>query len=241
MGFKIGQLISTDITEQNPYLSTLKDNHLTITGIEKSDFEKVYIGLKNNVNFQKDINYYLKIIINNQTITSLKPLNIFLIDSSNENQPKYSITDPRQYIFKNINFILNTENTQHIIEFIFCPNTNNYNTIVFQGDNWLIQEQSNQSLLTNNYINSWTISNFNLVNNLLINKSKTKEVHKFGIQGTPGLMFCINKEQLRIGPNGIYEIKNNYLINNIGVAKTSNNQKFIIDYLYEENENVEGV
>ena len=57
------------------------------------------------------------------------------------------------------------------------------------------------------------------------------------------MLMCINGEQIRIGPSGIYEIKNGYIVNFIGVVvKNSTNSStgeleqdnFIIDYQYEE-------
>jgi len=44
---------------------------------------------------------------------------------------------------------------------------------------------------------------------------------------------CINGEEIRIGPSGIYEIKNGYTVNFIGFAILPNdNNYFILDYQY---------
>lgn len=79
------------------------------------------------------------------------------------------------------------------------------------------------------------------INNLI----NGKVFNKIGIQGPPGLLCCINGEGIRVGPSGIYELKNsNYNINFIGIIpKIStdssgkiNYDRFIIDYQYDDNQ-----
>lgn len=56
------------------------------------------------------------------------------------------------------------------------------------------------------------------------------------------MLMCINGEEIRIGPSGIYEIKNGYIINFIGVVPRISRDStgaigrdnFLIDYQYEE-------
>ncbi len=69
-----------------------------------------------------------------------------------------------------------------------------------------------------------------------------KKCTKIGVQGPPNMLMCINGEEIRIGPSGIYEIKNGYIINFIGVvpriSRDSTGQlgrdNFLIDYQYED-------
>ena len=57
------------------------------------------------------------------------------------------------------------------------------------------------------------------IENLL---SPNEQVVKIGIQGPPGLLMCINQEGIRMGPSGIYEIKNSQIkINFFGVILTN--------------------
>ncbi len=60
---------------------------------------------------------------------------------------------------------------------------------------------------------------------------------KIGIQGPPSLLMCINREQIRLGRTGIYEINNGIDITSISfVPKGSNDQNnldyFIMDFEY---------
>lgn len=67
-----------------------------------------------------------------------------------------------------------------------------------------------------------------------------KDFFKIGIQGPMGMLMCINGEGIRIGPSGIYEIRNGYDVFFLGVApRTSEDESgyygrdnFIIDYQY---------
>lgn len=57
------------------------------------------------------------------------------------------------------------------------------------------------------------------IKNLL---SPEEQVIKIGIQGPPGLLMCINQQGIRMGPSGIYEIKNSQIkINFFGVILTN--------------------
>lgn len=72
-----------------------------------------------------------------------------------------------------------------------------------------------------------------------------KTLVKIGIQSTPGSLFCINGQAIRVGPSGLYQINNGYKIKFIGAAtlqqKSKNSQNnnlydydyFTIDYRYE--------
>lgn len=54
---------------------------------------------------------------------------------------------------------------------------------------------------------------------------------KIGIQGPPSLLMCINREQIRIGKTGIYEINNGIKITSISfVPKTSTLSSDGLDY-----------
>ena len=58
-----------------------------------------------------------------------------------------------------------------------------------------------------------------------------KYLTKIGIQGPPSLLMCINREQIRIGKTGIYEINNGINITSISfVPKTSTLSSDGLDY-----------
>ena len=81
----------------------------------------------------------------------------------------------------------------------------------------------------------------------LINDSQ-KTWNKIGIQGPSGMLCCINGEGIRIGPSGIYELKNsNYNINFLSVIPRISSDiygnlgydNFIIDYQYDFDQNTD--
>lgn len=56
---------------------------------------------------------------------------------------------------------------------------------------------------------------------------------KIGIQGPPSLLMCINREQIRLGKTGIYEINNGINITSVNfVPKDSPSDYFIMDFEY---------
>lgn len=56
---------------------------------------------------------------------------------------------------------------------------------------------------------------------------------RIGVQGTPGLIMCINGEQIQIGKSGLFEINIDYTITYFGVVIEENSDKvFMLDYQY---------
>lgn len=67
--------------------------------------------------------------------------------------------------------------------------------------------------------------------------SKIKYLSKIGIQGPPSLLTCINREQIRLGKNGIYELNNDKIkIASISFVPRSQTDYFILDYEYVNEE-----
>ena len=67
--------------------------------------------------------------------------------------------------------------------------------------------------------------------------SKIKYLSKIGIQGPPSLLTCINREQIRLGKNGIYELNNDKIkIASISFVPRSQADYFILDYEYVNEE-----
>lgn len=125
-------------------------------------------------------------------------------------------------------------------EIIFCPN-DNYNLIVFE----LIRNLTNSNNLTREGLSLDTSGSeifklYELTN--ILNTSAFLDVpyiKKFGLQGPPGLVFCMNGEEMRLGKSGIYEVED---INVDNLAFVLKNQSpipfedavdfFILDYQY---------
>jgi hypothetical protein len=76
---------------------------------------------------------------------------------------------------------------------------------------------------------------FQVMNILDIDSLKgINEFAKIGVQGPTGLLMCINGEEIRVGPSGLYEIKNGYKVNFIGFIITEEfaDEQFLLDYQY---------
>lgn len=69
------------------------------------------------------------------------------------------------------------------------------------------------------------------INNIFDNITATK----IGVQSRPGTLLCINREAIRIGRSGTYEINNGYKINFVGIAAPNEEiPDFLLDYAWEE-------
>ena len=82
-----------------------------------------------------------------------------------------------------------------------------------------------------------TVENLSIIKNVIdvLNPSiENKGVLKqIGVQSAPGLMMCINGEQIRVGRTGIYELKNTGInIYYLGFIFEDENTYFILDYQY---------
>ena len=64
----------------------------------------------------------------------------------------------------------------------------------------------------------------------IINKSALLQI---GVQSAPGLLMCINGEEIRVGRSGLYEILNGYKVTFIGfIVEPNDNKHFMLDYQY---------
>lgn len=72
-----------------------------------------------------------------------------------------------------------------------------------------------------------------LIDILKTKYSSIESFSKIGIQGPPSLLMCINRQQIRLGRTGIYEINNGIKINSICFMPASENEDyFIMDFEY---------
>lgn len=75
------------------------------------------------------------------------------------------------------------------------------------------------------------------VSNILSTIASKDYVDKIGIQSRPGTLLCINKEAIRIGRSGTYEVNNGVPITFVGFvgpngSNARNIDKFIFDYAW---------
>lgn len=120
-------------------------------------------------------------------------------------------------------------------EIVISPN-NTYNRILFELQRELedyntINADGTYGRICNIYIDRLD-EVYNVINylNPLINKSNLLQI---GVQSAPGLLMCINGEEIKVGRSGLYEILNGYKISFIGfIVEPDDNKYFILDYQY---------
>lgn len=111
------------------------------------------------------------------------------------------------------------------IEIMFTPKTNGFNYILFalertikddysEYDSYSTEEQSIGRQAWK-YITPVFLGRFT---NILNQNNSTLVLVKMGIQATPGSLFCVNGQAIRVGPSGLYQINNGYEINFLGAA-----------------------
>ena len=125
----------------------------------------------------------------------------------------------------------NTNNRTAIIETIISPNSA-YNQIILQIIRQIPQDFQTTNRIVN-LVDEDTV--LGTITNIVSVVGAERGFMKIGVQGPSGLLMCINGEEIRIGPSGIYEIKNGYTISFMGfviLPNDSNNNYFILDYQY---------
>jgi hypothetical protein len=119
-------------------------------------------------------------------------------------------------------------NDYYIFERVFMP-SRNYNQIRLELERGSIDYQLNENR-ANIYgrIINVEVLTFAEVKNIIPYRLK-----RIGVQGTPGLVMCINGEQIQIGKSGLFEINIDYTVSYFGVVIEKNSDKvFILDYQY---------
>ena len=116
----------------------------------------------------------------------------------------------------------------YIFEKVFMPNRN-YNQIKIELErNTNDYEKNPDRINIYGRIINMEVLTFAEVKNIIPYRLK-----RIGVQGTPGLMMCINGEQIQIGKSGIFEINIDYTISYFGVVIEKNSEQvFLLDYQY---------
>lgn len=125
-------------------------------------------------------------------------------------------------------------------EMILAPN-GTYNQILFELNRTSFDYTLENEDGTNGRVIEIEIDNFELIYNVIDHLNTIlgiTELKKIGVQGPPGLLMCINGEEIRIGRSGIYEINNGVVVTFIGFIVKQSSQTddnldyFILDYQY---------
>lgn len=131
-----------------------------------------------------------------------------------------------------------------VIEFLFRPETNDFNQILFQivrgvQDYGIINAETevNGKKVTN-YGRKAMIESFEVyeMTNLVTRLDERKPFTRIGIWGHPEQIMGINGEQILIGPSGYYELSD-YTINSLSVvAKDFRTGAFTLDYTWQSDD-----
>lgn len=229
---------------------------------ENTVFYDYAIQLANDQQFNANSTYYLRFTLNRINIKDTRfpsyiggvrevgdprQMNIRLQLFKNTNERGEYQLGTYQIIESNIQvdpYIQNFNTPQFSFETIFTPN-DSYKYLVFilsrvQYD--YVGDPDIDELFPGprDDINSSTIDLVNkgdlcTVNNIL--PYGRDYVDKIGIQSRPGSLLCINKEAIRIGRSGTYEVNNGVPITFVGFVgpnghNATNIDKFIFDYAW---------
>lgn len=163
---------------------------------------------------------------------------------------KYAKEDPSQILKScTLNAKIVDENNPEAgkydyYDLVFVPNRKDYKVLVL-----CINRDANDILVSPTpALSASTFSLYSLEN--LVNSSEEKYWKKMGIQSRPGSLIVVNKEPIRIGRSGIYQLNNGTKVTNVMIAsgweKDQSGQTidasvdpFLIDYVYQTNESEE--
>ena len=227
MSYNIGQFISSQL---NNYLSPIEGNDISITTQKVQSIESDSIIFGNcciNLIGDHVLNnkkcYYLKFKVQQQD--TIQKFYLKLKNNQNSNSGTQLIEE----------FTVNTGTNDNYFEVIISPNNNGYNQIIWElqriTEDYSIINEDDSTI--NGRIMKITIQTYGQLRNLipLLGLGGSSSLTKVGIQGPPSLLMCINREPIRIGRSGIYEINNGVNISFISFVPKENDN-FIIDYEY---------
>ena len=268
MSFKVGQILSSNLESK----SLLETMHCSIGDLETTNeitgnkfIDKRIIdiysssgdNIENNAQGFKSGNYYyIKLIIKRKFPNHNQNITLRLSNDSGINQSKNyqyiddfiifaggstTLDDPQYAVYETIlapsasygqlNIILGRE----MVDYVTSTNPET-------GKSWEGNDLANYQ----GRVIEISACQICKLNNILGNNSIPSPLTKIGIQGPPGMLMCINGEPIRIGPSGIYEIRNGYKITFLsfirkvydvtveGETLVVNPDTFIVDYQYND-------
>lgn len=230
MSYNIGQLRRNQINSYSTALSYRQDLIRNENSIIDFYDQCMYLSGANIVS--SIYSYYLKF----EVIQLPEVIQEFSIKLQSDEVTVDNIQNIRSFVVKQ-----GLETTT--FELIFTPNSN-YNQIVFELKRMALDFYTDNGDGTSGRIMKIKILQFDRVINVISsylakNFPGMTSLKKIGIQGPPGLLFCIDGEEIRIGRSGIYELYNEDItISNMGfIIKDSlftqdGKDFFIMDFKY---------
>ena len=243
---KIGQIRGNNEGTYFQQIPGQKGKFETAISLGSGDllFRDWAISLNGSNTFQYENNYYVKLKIKNQKEKIQNSDGTW--SYINETQRTFTIslgndTGTEQFL-KSITLPIGEEARVANIELIFTPNIT-FSKIIIRMDRNAIDFGISYTENNVTYTGRKFILGENEENNSedfkiysITNKKpeNVKSFNKIGVQGPPGLLMCINGQEIRVGPSGIYETRNGYKINFIGFIVKDERDNFILDYQYQE-------
>ena len=238
MSYTIGQFRRDMLNTYLNKINFIKQDVQTSSSDISEDIVFKDIAFKiNNGIFDKNKNYYFKLQIKKTSSNQ-----DFQISLQNLNQQNNSSVQ------KIKSFYISSKQEQEINDIVVVNivfnNIVNFTHLVLKlsrtYEDFLIVKQQEQEKTYGRLIeiNDEGCELFQ-IQNILSSLNNISQLKKIGVQGPSGLLMCINGQEIRIGPSGIYQIKNGYKINFIGFIITPEELSktyFILDYQYEKNE-----
>lgn len=250
MSYKIGQFRKDMLQGPSDYLTEVvlqqSDRITEASSVERIYFKDIKFNIKDST-FSRNTNYYVKIEIerpnaiideNNKKRNSNQEFLLFL---ENESQSQQTSQFLKNFYIPSI-VSENQTATCITLELIFNPSLT-FSSLVLQmrrtGIDYLIQPDETDQSLYGRVAKITSIKCY-VINNILNtiaeqNQQSSIEFIKMGIQGPSGMLMCINGEEIRIWPNGIYQVKSGYKISFLGFIiedNTDTKNSFILDYQY---------
>lgn len=229
MASQIGQLRYSDSISYSTNINYTKD--LVINENSIVNFYDPCLQVEGGNTLSASSSYYLRFKVK-QFIDSVQDFTIKLKNNQ--------LTEDNTQSIRNFKVKMGTE--ESIFELIFTPNSN-YNEIIFELSRLILDFQITNENGTGGRIIDIEILDFYLINNIVnvlssLYPNLTK-LKKIGLQGSPGLLFTLDGEEIRIGRSGIYELYHEEIsISYIGfVIKESSGPLsgkdfFILDFKY---------
>ena len=268
MSFKVGQILSSNLDSK----SLLETMHCSIEDLETTNeitgnkfidkrIADIYSLSGNNIEnnaqgFVSGNYYYIKLIIKRKFPNHNQNITLRLSNDQGTNQSKNyqyvddfiifaggstTLDDPQYAVYETI---LAPSASYSQLNIILEREMVDYYTTI-NPETGSVWEQDELDKYTGRIIEISTCQVCK-INNILGSSSIPSTLTKIGIQGPSGMLMCINGEPIRIGPSGIYEIRNDYRITFLGFIKkvydvtvdgenlVVNPDTFIVDYQYEE-------
>lgn len=222
MSFNLGQFRKIDSIDYTSRISYSLENLITMASYSTAvSFLDKQLVLENSLQYGE--NYYCNFSIARQPDAD-QIITIYLVNSTStiDTQELRSFTIERGPITDIINFDLIFSPINSSFDRIYIKLQRNAQDYQYLQDNGIYY---GRELLIN-------INNLARIFNLLPYLG-LDVLNKIGVQSAPGLLMCINGEEIRVGRSGIYELILDIAVDFIGfIINEDNPQYFILDYQY---------